>query len=142
MAKFRNRFKSAMQLAYDICKATKAGGIDIPKEDMDLLLKYEKLNVIKLTLPKIKLSTVLYYPTMQDPLFKGITQDTWVKIMLWATKSFNIKCGLTIASAASYRNSPHRYGFIEPVIVTKSDIGNLGYQEECDLFDTLKGEIS
>ena len=141
MLEFRDRFKSAMQLAYDICKATKAGGIDIPKEDMDMLLKYEKLNVIKLTLPKIKLSTVLYYPTMQDPLFKGITQDTWVKIMLWSTKAFNIKCNITIASASSYRTSPHRYGFIEPLIVAKSDIGTLGFKEETELFEELKKEF-
>ena len=142
MEAFNIRFKEAMQISYDICKASKVGGVVIPDEDMSVLLQYEALGLVKLTLPKVKLAEVLYYPTMQHQAFKGITQDTWVKIMLWATKSFNIKCGLTIASAASYRNSPHRYGFIEPVIVTKSDIGNLGYQEECDLFDTFKGEIS
>lgn len=142
MEEFNKRFKEAMQISYDICKASKAGGIVIPNEDMAILLKYEGLSLIKLTLPKLKLAEVLYYPTMQHKAFKGITQDTWVKIMLWATKSFNIKCGLTLASAASYRNSPHRYGFIEPVIVTKSDIGTLGYNEECKLFDEFKGEIS
>ena len=139
---FRERFKEAMQISYDICKASKSNGVIIPDDDMKVLLKYEDLNLIKLTIPKVKLAVVLYYPTIQNEAFKGITQDTWVKIMLWATKSFGIKCNLTLASAASYRSSPHRYGFIEPVIVPKSDIGNLGYQEECDLFDELKKEIS
>lgn len=136
---FEERFSQAMSLAWDICKSSKAGGIVIPKEDMAVLLKYENLGIVKLTMPKFKLATVLYYPTMQHELFRGITQDTWVRIMLWATKAWNIKCNLTIASASSYKNSPHRYGFIEPVIVTKSDVGLLAYQDECDLFDTLKG---
>ena len=139
---FRERFEEAMQVSYDTCKAIKAGGVIIPDEDMKVLIQYEQLKLIKLTLPKVKLAEALYYPTIQHEAFKGITQDTWVKIMLWATRAFNIKCNLTLASAASYRSSPHRYGFIEPVIVTKSDIGNLGYQEECDLFDELKKEIS
>ena len=142
MTEFDKRFKSAMQLSYDICKASKAGGVIIPDEDMVTLLKYEKLGLIKLTLPKLKLASMLYYPTIQHKAFKGITQDTWVKVMLWATKSFNIPCGLTIASAASYRSSPHRYGFIEPVVVTKNDIGLLGFEDECNLFDTFKKEIS
>jgi len=141
MLEFKDRFRAAMQLSYDICKNIKAGGIVIPDEEMKVLIKYEQLKLIKLTLPKVKLAEELYYPTMQDSSFKGITQDTWVKIMLWATSEFNIKCSLTIASAASYRNSPHRYGFIEPVIVTKSDVGKAAYDEETELFDTLKEEF-
>ena len=141
MLTFEERFQSAMQLTWDICKASKVGGIVIPDEDMAVLLKYENLKVIKLTLPKIKLSTTLYFPTIQSELFKGITQDTWVRIMLWATKAWGIPCNLTMASASSYRSSPHRYGFIEPVIVTKSDIGLLAYKDECELLDTLKKEF-
>jgi len=138
---FEERFKAAMQLAYNICKSSKAGGVVIPDEDMEVILKYEQLGLVKMTLPKFKITQELYYPTIQAAEFKGITQDSWVKILLWATKCFNIKCNLTLASAAAYRNSPHRYGFIEPVVVTKGDIGNLGYKEECELFDKYSLEI-
>lgn len=138
---FNDRFKAAMQLSYDTCKALKASGVVIPDADMKILLEYEQLKLIKLTMPKIKLAPELYYPTIQHKYFRGITQDSWVKIILWATKSFNIRCNLTLASASSYRSSPHKYNFIEPVIVPKSDIGKLGYEEECELFNQYKEEI-
>ncbi len=137
----KDQMKQAMQMAYDICKSEKSQGVMIPDDDMAILLKYEGLKLIKLTLPKFKLSDVLYFPTIQHDLYRGMTQNTWVKIMLWATKSFNIKCNVTLASVASYRASPHDYKFIEPVIVIKSDIGTLAYKEEDAMFLELKEEF-
>ncbi len=132
----RDQMLEAMQMAYNICKSEKSHGIVIPDEDMAILLKYEEL-----TLPKFKLSDVLYFPTIQHEAYKGMSQNTWVKIMLWSTKTFNIKCNVTLAAVASYRGSPHDYKFIEPVVVTKSDIGTLAYKEEDAMFNELKEEF-
>lgn len=141
MLEYNDRVKQAMELAYNICKEAKSGGVIIPKEDMEVLLKYEKLSLIKMTLPKFKLSETLYYVTIQDPLYKNLSQNLWVDILLWATKCWNIKCNVGINSASAYRSSPHRYNFIEPVVIPIGDIGKLGRDEEIALFNQYKEEI-
>ena len=142
MLEVKEQLREAMQMSYDICKREKANGVIIPDEDMKTLVRYEQLKLIKLTLPKVKLTEKLYYPTIQAACFKGITQDTWVKVMLWATKQFGIKCSITLASVASYRSSPHRYNFIEPVIITATEAGKIQKDLEAHYLSELKKEIS
>lgn len=139
---FNIRVKAAMALAWGICKASKSGGIVISDEEMAVLVKYESLGIVKMALPKMKLAPELYYPTIQDPLYKNLTQDFWVDVMLWATKSHGIKCNVGINSAAAYRSSPHRYNFIEPVVVAMTDVGKLGRDEEIALFKEFKEEFN
>lgn len=136
------QLREAMQMSLDICSREKANGIIIPEEDMKVLVQYEQLKLIKLTLPKVKLAEKLYYPTIQAACFKGITQDTWVKVMLWATKVYGIKCSITLASVASYRSSPHRYNFIEPVVVTATEAGKVQKDLEAQYLSELKKEMS
>ena len=138
---FKDRVKAAMQLAWDICKASKSSGVLIPDEDMKVLVKYEELGLIKLTMPKMKLAPTLYYPTIQAKEFKNLSQNLWVDIMLWATKEHNITCNVGLNSVSAYRSSPHRYNFIEPVVIPVNDIGKLGREEEIECFKELKGEF-
>ncbi len=138
---FKDRVREAMKIAWNICKQAKSGGANISEEDMLVLLKYENLGIIKMTLPKFKLAEVLYYPTIQHKAFKNLSQNFWVDVMLWATKAHNIKCNVGLNSVAAYRSSPHRYNFIEPVVVPVSDIGKLGRDEEIELFNLLKEEF-
>ncbi len=135
MRSFKERYVDAMEYSLNVCKNLKSGNVDIPDKDMAIIVKYEKLGLVKLTLPRVNLSKDIYYPTIQSNHFKGITQDSWVKIILWATKAYGIKCNLTIASANSYRTSPHRYNFIEPVVVKKQDVGTLLFNEEMEIFE-------
>ena len=138
----REQILSAMKLTYNLCVSLKAGGIIIPPEDLELLNKYEKLGVIKLTMPKPVFSDDLYYPTIQAKEFTNLSQNLWVDVILWATKATGITgCNLTINSAACYRNSPQEYKFIEPVITTAKAIGTVARAKEKELFTELKEEF-
>jgi hypothetical protein len=141
MSKIKAIIETAHKEALSICETYAHGKGEIKPEHIEIIAQYVKEGILEFKKPKINKTKGIYYPCLQSEAFKGLTKNTWLKVVRHAMDVYDIDSGLSLNSVASYTTSAWRYG-IEPVrLLTPTDLGGIHsslYKEECDAWEEIK----
>lgn len=134
----RERVIAAIAVADIIGQKHRSGGLIIPPEDLAILAKYEDLGMIKLLTKKPRLQEGIYFPIIQAKELKDFSMSFYLKLVHGICARYGIKTSIGMNSVREYCNKPYEYGFIQPVILPDTEVGNRAMiEEECELLKEL-----
>jgi hypothetical protein len=132
------RVVAALAVADHIGARHRSGGLVIPPEDLAIIAKYEDLGMIKLMVKKPRLQEGIYFPIIQAKELKDFSMSFYLRLVHGICAKHGIKTNIGMNSVREYCNKPYEYGFIQPVILPDSEVGNRAQiEEECTILKEL-----
>lgn len=136
----KDRVVKALAKADAIAQKYISGDIEIPKEDLLILKKYESLGVCKMTLKRKSLQEELYWPILEAPELAKFSYSFYLQLVHAVCRRYSIKTSFSMNSVREYCNKPYNYGFIEPKLLPDSYVGKQGVSEELALLKIALNE--